>query len=356
MQTIFHIIDTLNRGGAETLLLEVVKNLKQYNNYIITLTNENDFSEEETAGMKIISLKFTSFKSLPSTVLRLKRLIAAHKPSIIHAHLPLSSFVARLVKPANARLFISVHNKYSESLKAVSRKMFLLEKLLHSGNESLIFVSASIKADYEKIIGIKGKSVILYNFIADKFFEQVYTVKSELIPKPIRLVAVGSFKYQKNFDTLLEAFSILDASNFSLDIYGDGPEKVKLENIITQYKLNNVSLKGAVADIEKQLPQYDAFVLASRYEGFGLAPLEAAVSGLPLLLSDIEVFREVTESYATFFSPHKAEEIAKAIQEFKEGYSAACKKAAGLRTIVKEKYAKPSYMKQLQNIYIEQAL
>jgi len=47
----------------------------------------------------------------------------------------------------------------------------------------------------------------------------------------------------------------------------------------------------------EQLPAFyhaaDVFFLASRHETFGFAPLEAASAGLPLLLSDLPVFREV---------------------------------------------------------------
>ncbi len=125
---LFHIIDNLTRGGAETLLLEVVKDLKDHKNYIITLTGQIHFNEMETQGIEIISLDYHSLFSFYKVVKRLKQQIVIKQPSLVHAHLPLSSAIARLATPRHIKLFVSVHNKYSESLAKKSRKIFFLEK------------------------------------------------------------------------------------------------------------------------------------------------------------------------------------------------------------------------------------
>jgi glycogen synthase len=56
------------------------------------------------------------------------------------------------------------------------------------------------------------------------------------------------------------------------------------------------------------------YVAASRYEPFGLAPLEAALSGCPLLLSDIGSFRELWKGAATFFPAGDPEALAAALR------------------------------------------
>lgn len=348
---IFHLIDNFKRGGAETLLYEVVKNLKGHQHYVITLTNENDFSSQEIEGFDIFPLGFRSFVSLPVTVIKLKKLIARYKPDIIHAHLPLSSLVARLSVPKRNKLVISVHNMYSESLKKISPRLFWLEKKMHSRREDLLFVSGGIKEDYQQIIGIKGRSFVLYNFVADKFFVSENQVKEATQPHKLQVVAVGSLKYQKNFDTLIKAFALLDQDKFSLDIYGDGPERKKLGDLIQAQQNYNIQLKGSVANVESQLKHYHVFILASRYEGFGLAPLEAAAIGLPLLLSDIGVFKEVTKGNAMYFSPENEKDIAAQLQNISDQYDTACETARNFKPLVKQYYSKHSYMQQLINIY-----
>jgi L-malate glycosyltransferase len=351
LKKLVHIIDSLKRGGAEILLHQVVTNLTGYDNYIIILTDENDFSVEEMQGIPVFSLKFNSILSLPLVVLRLQKLIKKLKPDIVHAHLPLSSLLSRLSVPSKIKLIISVHNKFSESFKNVSPTLFYLEKKLHSEREILLFVSAVIREDYNQIVGIKGQSYVLYNFIADKYFADENRFKGREHTKTLRLVSVGSLKSQKNFDTLIKVFSLLDATMFSLDIIGEGGERKMLEHLINEYQLKNVKLKGAVTDIENHLINYDGYILASRYEGFGIAPLEAAAVGLPLLLSDIDVFKEVTYGYATYFSPKDIKDLAAKLSNFSANYEMAHSKATLFKHIVKEKFSRVNYMKQLNTIY-----
>ncbi len=349
--TVFHLIDNLKRGGAETLLLEVVRNLPEHDNYIITVTAGNDFTAEECRGIHITSLNYDSVFSFYTVIKKLRKLIKEHQPSLVHAHLPFASLLARMATPKQVKLFISVHNRYSDSLAKKSRKLFFLEKKMHSARETLIFVSQAIKDDYNKIIGIKGKTEVLHNFIADRFFKNDKSVERMPESNTIKLVAVGSLKQQKNFSSLLQACALVRRKNFTLSIYGDGPEKYNLENLINRLQLQKVYLKGSHNAIEKVLTGYDAFILPSVYEGFGLAPLEAAATGLPLLLSDIDVFREVTKGNAVYFDPMNINSIAGAITKMIDDPVPHKKKALDFIAVVANEYSRRNYMQKLLNIY-----
>lgn len=350
--TIFHLIDNLKRGGAETLLHQVVTNLKEHKNFIITLTTENEFTALEMKDIKVINLGFTKLLSLPFIILRLKKIVSLHRPDIVHAHLPLSSLIARISTPSNIKLFISVHNKYSESLKKISPRLFFFERKLHSKRDKLLFVSDSIRKDYDQIIGIKGTFHVLHNFISEKYFaRENQLIKNSDKKKNLKLVSIGSLKKQKNFETLIKAFSMLDTSKFTLDVLGEGPERVNLEKLIKQLQLNNINLRGLVPNVESYLKNYDAYIIASNYEGFGIAPLEAAAVGLPLLVSDIDVFIEVTKGYATYFSPHDEKEIARKINVLMEEYESAYQQAKAFKSIVYKNYSKEIYLNQLQKYY-----
>ena len=61
-----------------------------------------------------------------------------------------------------------------------------------------------------------------------------------------------------------------------------------------------------------------AVVLPSLYEGFGLPLVEAMSYGKPLVLSDIPVFREISNDLAHFFDPNDIDSIANALQEVSE--------------------------------------
>ena len=117
---------------------------------------------------------------------------------------------------------------------------------------------------------------------------------------PPRTVAVGRFVAQKGFDTLLRAWRrVVDRMPDrpkppELVLVGDGPERVRLERLIARLGLAGaVRLTGAVprTSVVAELQRADVFALPMRTrlaglnpEGLGLAALEAAACGLPVVV------------------------------------------------------------------------
>ena len=100
--------------------------------------------------------------------------------------------------------------------------------------------------------------------------------------KEKRVIAVGRLNQQKGFDMLIDAWKIVESQNkeWRLDIFGEGELKEKLQTQINELGLKNVSLRGYAKNIENEYLNSSIFVLASRYEGFGLVLLEAQAKGL----------------------------------------------------------------------------
>jgi glycosyltransferase involved in cell wall biosynthesis len=151
--------------------------------------------------------------------------------------------------------------------------------------------------DFDKWVGIKGKSTVLYNVIDDSFF--VNEPKKNFRSNGLRMVAVGNLRWQKNYPYLLKAFETMP-DNVSLDIYGDGDLRREFQNQIDAKGLN-VRLCGHRIDMPLILRDYDLFVMSSLYEGFSLGLMEAMASGLPALLSDVPVLREAGGDCAVYF-------------------------------------------------------
>ena len=73
-KTILHIITDLGRGGAETMLVSVVKELSDYNNIVVTLFPKNQF-ENKLECDRFYCLNLKSFFQLPLVIPRLKKII-----------------------------------------------------------------------------------------------------------------------------------------------------------------------------------------------------------------------------------------------------------------------------------------
>jgi glycosyltransferase involved in cell wall biosynthesis len=89
---------------------------------------------------------------------------------------------------------------------------------------------------------------------------------------------------QKRFDLVLEAMRY--CRDWSLTIYGNGPDKEKILFLIKKYNLNNVYLKSAINNVEDALLNSDVHLMSSDYEGFGFTNIEAMRKGLPIIIRD----------------------------------------------------------------------
>jgi glycosyltransferase involved in cell wall biosynthesis len=118
--------------------------------------------------------------------------------------------------------------------------------------------------------------------------------------KNVRCVAVGNLKEAKNYFYLLQIFQSLKEQPISLDIYGTGGLQTDLQNEIDKNNLR-VVLKGHLQDIPAVLPHYDIFIQSSAHEGFGLSVIEAIAARVPVFISRIPVFEEITNGHAHFF-------------------------------------------------------
>jgi len=198
--------------------------------------------------------------------------------------------------------------------------MQLIEKLTYRNDETTFCVSEEVNKDYKTIVP-QANTVTLHNFINDKFFTNGIAKKAIRNDGRIKFIAVGTVKPQKNYPFLIEVFSELKKkgkTDISLDVYGKGELISKFRNQVKELAIT-IDFKGEKLNLDKVYPEYDAFIMASLYEGYGLSILEAFASGLPAFLSDISVIREVTNSNGIFFDPVSVEGCVEKILNFCEG-------------------------------------
>ena len=102
------------------------------------------------------------------------------------------------------------------------------------------------------------------------------------------IVSIGRLTYQKGFDRLIKAWSLVEAKypNWTLSIYGEGEDKEKLEKIIMDKNLKNIILKGLTNDIQAAYDNAAFYVMSSRFEGLPVVLIEAQSRGLPIVSFD----------------------------------------------------------------------
>jgi hypothetical protein len=81
-KTIIHFIFDLGRGGAETMLVRVIRELEEYNNIVVTLAEQNHF-EGELKCSRLICLNLRSALDVPRVVFKLKKIIKKKERMIV---------------------------------------------------------------------------------------------------------------------------------------------------------------------------------------------------------------------------------------------------------------------------------
>lgn len=127
------------------------------------------------------------------------------------------------------------------------------------------------------------------------------------------ILYVGRINVRKNLSLLLKAISMFNVPDRPhLIIVGSKDSSYDLESEISAFGIKeNVTLLGHlhIEHLRYVYSRAKLFVFPSLAEGFGLPPLEAMKSGVPALVSDLEVFREIMGDKAVYFDPRNPQDL-----------------------------------------------
>lgn len=189
-------------------------------------------------------------------------------------------------------------------------------------SQKIFTVSAFSKLRIQHYLGTEKPIIVAYSAISSMFLS--YRGNSRTGQKKNTIVFVGNIKKHKGLDCLLDAFLLAKSEGLphKLLIIGEN-EKFRTSDSEILRKIrsignDDVSFTGFISDkqLMNHLAEASLLVQPSLYEGFGLPPLEAMVSGTSALISDIPVFREIYGDYPVmFFSPGNANDLKDKIME-----------------------------------------
>ncbi|EJL6492993.1 glycosyltransferase [Vibrio cholerae] len=196
--------------------------------------------------------------------------------SIIVASSANAGLYARFIKIFHNCRVIYVSHGWSCIYNGGRFKHFFIfiERILSYLSDYILCVSK--KDSYNAISSIKiskSKIVHIRNCVFPRRDKKKYSTDISF-----KILFLGRLSHPKRPDLLIEA--VKNFPNVTLDIIGDGP----LRDICNKY--DNVNFLGMVENFDN-FSDYDIFALISDSEGMPMSALEAASSGMPLLLSDV---------------------------------------------------------------------
>jgi glycosyltransferase involved in cell wall biosynthesis len=345
---ILHVIDQLGVAGAERLLVNTVPLLTEYDHVIAHLHAPTELAVA-LAPWPVVSLDHRSRRDLPRSAWRLRALARSSRVDLIHSHLQMSTWVARLAAPVRIPIVTTVHSLLSVDAYAKNWGTFAAERVSHSRTDTLLAVSRAALDDYLGAIPFRGPRQVVQNFVPDAFFQGAERPPWAL-GRPLRCVTIGNLKAVKNHEFLLRAFARLRDLPVELDIFGEGGLREGLQATIDREALP-VRLRGVAPDVSEILRAYDVFVFPSLHEGYGLTVAEAMASGLPVVASDLPVLREVTGGHAIFFGLSSPQPLVDALRGVAEGRVDLRELARRGRDFVRQAASSERYLSDLRAVY-----
>lgn len=300
---ILHIIGTMNRGGAETLLLELYRNIDrtkvQFDFLVYNYTDVPGELDEEilSLGGKIYNAKSRFYKNPIGFCLELKAFFKKHKEyKIIHSHQFMTSgYIVFIAKKIAKRVTIA-HSHAIKScanfLRAISN---FIGKLLVKGYSDYIFGCSrdAVKTLCGKLPDNESRMVLSNAINVDKFAfssekREFWRQKLEIDDSATVIGYVARFLPVKNHDFVVKTFAefIKVKPDSILVLVGDGPLRTETEELAKQLGVyDKVKLLGVRPDVQDIVNAFDVFVMPSRYEGLGIVLIEAQANGLPCVIS-----------------------------------------------------------------------
>ena len=347
---ILHLIDTLGRGGAETLLVNSIRAMPHHQHCLVYCTKPDDLCDR-LEGIPTVRLDIAPrAATLPSIISALRRIQQRERSEILHSHSYWTMIAAR--RAAGHPTAVVNHYHFADydtraTVPAVRAKI-LLDRWTRQRSHQLVAVSDYVSGILRRVHGPDANIDTVPNFAGEGFRNFQALPLAWRPGTPLCFVAVGSLNPEKNYSVLVEAFSKLADLPVSVDVWGDGPLRGELEDAART--VPGIAFRGSAAQIHEILPRYHAFVMPSVSEACPLAPIEAAMVGLPLFLSSIPALNEFGQGAAHFFIPDNAKTLADTIREVVTGQRPLVIQNADYRGLLK-RYSKDRFINGLETVY-----
>ncbi len=347
LKRILYVITDLEVGGVPLHLCRLASSMHELGNVVrvVSLSSPGPVSEMMAqAGVEVGSCDARSAASI-GALLRLRREIAEFQPEIIHSFLFHANIACRLTAP----LASVSRNKLICEIQTVEierRWHLTVDRWTHRMCRMEIGNSQSVLDHLHHEAGLPESWLLLVPGGVDiaRFDRAEPIRKSELGAEDgDRLMAwVGRLDPIKGLDDLLQALAIIRQRFAShLVLVGDGPERSRLEKLITELDLaDHVSLVGVRGDVPEILKACDVFVFPSHTEGMPNALLEAMAAGCAIVCTDVPGNRDlITDSETGLTVPARdSNALADAVAKVLAGRDLSDRLGAAASAIARESF------------------
>lgn len=306
------LLHDLEEGGMQSVCLKLVQAFSQHPNLELELVLSNQgggFMNRVPDTITTINLAIPfqlCLKYIYRLTMALSKYLSHSKPDIIVSNLPFVNLITLLAKGLSLSQVSTILVEHTlplerslqyESNNNLGRRFITivttLTRVLYPHADYLVTPSHGMEKELSQALGLKthqlSKLKVIHNPVVDKqLFQKAQAALDHPWFQPNQppvLLAVGRLTPQKDYTTLLQAFSLLRQDMVTrLVILGDGPMRPQLEALVTQLSIEaDVALPGFVDNPYAYMSRSAAFVLSSVWETFGVVLVEALACSCPVI-------------------------------------------------------------------------
>ena len=375
---IAYLLGSLNRGGTETLLLDVFRNASANQLDAIAIYRKSGVLESDFVSSTVQLYKLPFQKNVFNYFFRLRRILQDQNIKLVHAQQPLDALLAWIATTGlDVKIILTLHGYDLQE----GRLGKLILSFILKRTDTNIYVSNAQRAYYQQKYRLdENKQRVVYNGISFKKFDGVksatthsmtssHTMSKEdilrdelkLTPDTMLFGTVGNFLPGRDQLTICKFLRLLKTEDVSFHFVFVGK---KVDNSADLYDgcvnycrqnnlLENVSFLGSRDDVPDILSQLDAFVYATDHDTFGIGVVEAMAVGIPVFVNDWQVMSEITDSgkYATLYKTKDEQDLLRHFLLFLQDRTDFMTKAANASSFVRHKYSIEKHIERLKKIY-----
>jgi glycosyltransferase involved in cell wall biosynthesis len=305
------VITKAEIGGAQAFVLNLARGLNKKGHEVVVAAGDGDFLSQELSRDNIKFLRIDNIKRSKNPlssflfIWELKKIIDKESFNVVHLNSTntLPGVISACLSKKKPKTIFTVHglsvldkNYKASSLVKIIFKLYF--KIFLYFIDKIVFVSKYNLIESAKQ-GIAKDGLVIYNglnidqnyFLDHLKARQALTSFSKIDLSDNYLIgSIGRLATQKNYDFLINIWPEIKKikTNAKLIIIGEGPERNKYESLIKKLNLvNDIFLSGELKDASCLLKGLDLFILPSIYEGLSISLIEAILSDIPVLASDV---------------------------------------------------------------------
>lgn len=311
------------------------------------LTEKIIYYKPAKTSIRFVDRFLSSLKYKQLSRAAIKKYISENdKPAFLHLHIAMKAGLTALwaKRKYNIPYLLTEHwgGYLDEAVPSIrdynSIYHYYWNKII-TGAKASTYVSLYLEKFIERKYKVQNTQVIPNVVNTDIF----YPVEKQPADR-IRLIHISTMVYQKNPEAILQALALLK-DEFAFEMYVYGPvTKLQIELMVKLGLEKQVLLKGEVPqeELAKSMQQCDALILYSRFETFGCVLIEANACGVPVIVSNLNVFHEIVEEGVNgiFVEGENPNALAQKIKEFAAQKDNFNKKAIAATAAEKYNYKK----------------